>query len=173
MIIGKKILRNEEIMPKNIKDIKEKWEIAWHGTKYDFLESIMKYGLYPSGSKLENGLEIKPLEGHVELGVKVDDIQDWARAIFVIPSVFYAGHPIYTKPINSNGIEYSVLVETRINPNEYRKFPPTIVQYIQKNGEPSFVEYRIDVKDNSNLIMRIESEKNKLLLLFYLQKLNF
>ena len=159
-IIGKKILRSEEIMPKNIKDIKEKWEVAWHGTKYDFLESIMKYGLYPSGSKLENGLEIKPLEGHVELGVEVGDIKDWARAIFVSPSVFYAGHPIYAKPINSNGIEYSVLVETRINPQEYRKFPPTIVQYIQKNGEPSFVEYRIDVKDDSNLIMRIESEKN-------------
>ena len=147
-------------MPKNIKEIIENWEVAWHGTKYDFLESIMKYGLYPSGSKLENGTEIKPLEGHVPLGVKVEDIQDWAKAIFVSPSVFYAGHPIYAKPIKSNGIEYSVLVETRINPHEYRKFPPTIVQYIQKNGEPSFVEYRIDVKDNSNLIMRIESEKN-------------
>ena len=120
----------------------------------------MRYGLYPSGSKLENGQEIKPLEGHVPLGIQVQDIRDWAKAIFVSPSIFYAGHPAYAKTLISNDAKYSILVETRLKPGTYRKFPPSIVKGIQKNGEPTFVEYRIEVKDESDLIMRIESEEN-------------
>ena len=160
MLIGKKIIRSDEKMPNNIQDIREKWETAWHGTKYEFLESIMTYGLYPSGSKLENGFEIKPLDGHVPLGIEVEDIKDWAKAIFVSPSIFYAGHPVYAQTLISNDMKYSILVETKIKPGSYRKFPPTIVKGIQKNGEPALVEYRIQVKDESNLIMRIESEMN-------------
>ena len=173
LIIGKKIIRNEEIMSVNIKDIINNWEIGWHGTKFEFLESIIKYGLYPSGTKLENGFEIKPLKGHVPLNTKVANIKDWARAIFVSPSIFYAGHPAYAKTIKSNGEEYSILVETRIKPNTYTEHKPTVVKYVQKNAEPTFVEYRIEVKDDSNLIVRTESEKNMLLLAFYLQKLIF
>ena len=162
LIIGKKILRNEEKIGKDIdlNYIKNNWEVGWHGTKFEFLESIMKYGLYPSGSKLENGVEIKPLEGHVKLNTKVAGFDDWARAIFVSPSIFYAGPPVYARKIISNDIQYSTLIETRIKPGTFSKHPPTVVQYAQKNGEPTFVEYRIEVKDDSNLIMRIESEKN-------------
>ena len=140
--------------------IRKNWEVGWHGTKYEFLESIMKYGLYPSGSKLDNGVEIKPLEGHVKLNTKLEGFNDWARAIFVSPSVFYAGHPVYAKTFKSNGEEYCVIIETRVKPGSFSKHPPTVVKYVQKNGEPTFVEYRIEVKDDSNLIMRIESRKN-------------
>ena len=31
---------------------------------------------------------------------------------------------------------------------------------VKIDGEPSKVEYRIEVKDNSNIIMRVGSEKN-------------
>ena len=164
LIIGKKILRSDELMPKDIdlNEIKKNWEVGWHGTKFEFLESIMKYGLYPSGSKLENGYEIKPLKGHVKLKQKLAGFDDWAKAIFVSPSIFYAGHPAYAKTIISDvdADEYSVLVETRLRPGSYSKHPPTVVKYVQKNGEPTFVEYRIEVKDDSNLIMRIESKNN-------------
>ena len=160
-IIGKKIIRNNDNLPNDLDNyIKTNWEIGWHGTKFEFLESIMKYGLYPSGSKLENGVEIKPLEGHVKLKTKLAGFDDWAKAIFVSPSVFYAGHPAYARTFISGGEEYCVIIETRIKPGTFSKHPPTVVQYAQKNGEPTFVEYRIEVKDDSNLIMRIESEEN-------------
>ena len=160
-IIGKKIIRNNDNLPNDLDNyIKTNWEIGWHGTKFEFLESIMKYGLYPSGSKLENGVEIKPLEGHVKLKTKLAGFDDWAKAIFVSPSVFYAGHPAYARTFISGGEEYCVIIETRIKPGTFSKHPPTVVQYAQKNGEPTFVEYRIEVKDDSNLIMRIESRKN-------------
>jgi len=123
LIIGKKILRNEEKISKDIdlNYIKNNWEVGWHGTKFEFLESIMKYGLYPSGSVLENGVEIKPLEGHVKLNTKVAGFDDWARAIFVSPSIFYAGHPVYARKIMSNDIQYSTLIETRIKPWNFFK----------------------------------------------------
>lgn len=161
-IIGKKIIRNNDNLARdlNLNYIRWNWEIGWHGTKFEFLESIMKYGLYPSGSKLENGLEIKPLEGHVKLKTKLAGFKDWAKAIFVSPSVFYAGHPAYARTFISGGEEYCVIIETRIKPGTFSKHPPSVVQFAQKNGEPTFVEYRIDVKDDSNLIMRIESKRN-------------
>ena len=61
MVIGKKILRNDIFLPDDIDYIRKNWVVGWHGTKFEFLESIMKHGLYPSGTKLENGFEI-PLE---------------------------------------------------------------------------------------------------------------
>ena len=171
-IIGKKIIRNEEMLSSYINNEKE-WEIGWHGTKFEFLESIMKYGLYPSGSILENGYEIKPLKGHVQLNIKVDKFNNWAKAIFVSPSIFYAGHPAYAKTIISNNIEYSVLIETRIKKGKFTQHKPTVVKYAQKNGEPTFIEYRIEVKDDSNLIMRIESEKNVIVTSILFAKTDF
>ena len=171
-IIGKKIIRNEEMISSYINNEKE-WEIGWHGTKFEFLESIMKYGLYPSGSKLENGYEIKPLKGHVQLNIKVDKFNNWAKAIFVSPSIFYAGHPAYAKTIISNNIEYSVLIETRIKKGKFTQHKPTVVKYAQKNGEPTFIGYRIEVKDDSNLIMRIESEKNVIVTSILFAKTDF
>ena len=171
-IIGKKIIRNEEMISSYINNEKE-WEIGWHGTKFEFLESIMKYGLYPSGSKLENGYEIKPLKGHVQLNIKVDKFNNWAKAIFVSPSIFYAGHPAYAKTIISNNIEYSVLIETRIKKGKFTQHKPTVDKYAQKNGEPTFIEYRIEVKDDSNLIMRIESEKNVIVTSILFAKTDF
>ena len=171
-IIGKKIIRNEEMISSYINNEKE-WEIGWHGTKFEFLESIMKYGLYTSGSILENGYEIKPLKGHVQLNIKVDKFNNWAKAIFVSPSIFYAGHPAYAKTIISNNIEYSVLIETRIKKRKFTQHKPTVVKYAQKNGEPTFIEYRIEVKDDSNLIMRIESEKNVIVTSILFAKTDF
>ena len=173
LIIGKKIIRNEEIISSNIKDIIKNWEIGWHGTRFEFLESIMKYGLYPSGTKLENGLEIKPLKGHVQLNISVANIENWAKAIFVSPSIFYAGHPAYAKTIKSNEDEYSILIETRIKPNTYTQHKPTVVKYVQKNAEPTFIEYRIEVKDDSNLIVRTESEKNVVVIGILFAKTDF
>ena len=120
----------------------------------------MIHGLYPSGTKLSDGTEIQPLEGHIPLNISLGGFDDWAKAIFVSPSIFYAGDPVYARRIKSNNIEYVVVIETRIRPNTFSKHPPTVVNYYPKNKEPNLVEYRIEVKDYSDLIMRIESQQN-------------
>jgi hypothetical protein len=80
----------------------------------------------------------------------------------VSPSIFYTSHRAYSNVIYSfDDTEYSILVETRIKPGSYRKFPPSVIEKLpQKNNEPTFVEYRLEVKDDSNLIIRSESESN-------------
>ena len=41
MIIGKKVLRHDILLPDNIDYIRKNWVVGWHGTKFEFLESIM------------------------------------------------------------------------------------------------------------------------------------
>ena len=62
-------------MPYNIKYLKENWEIGFHGTKYNVLESIMRNGLLPSETKI-NGTEIKPPSNHIPLNIEVARIQN-------------------------------------------------------------------------------------------------
>ena len=74
---------------------------AFHGTSFHSLLSIAKHGLYPSGSS--TGYEmIVPVAGHIKRGVTVHGIKNWSDAIFVSPSVYYAGHPVYAKVMVNN-----------------------------------------------------------------------
>ena len=88
----------------------------------------------------------------------MDIFDDWTRAIFVSPSIFYAGYLAYAKKWNHSGITYSVLVQTRIKPDINSEHPPIMVKYAQKME--NLVECRIEIKDDFNLIMIIESENN-------------
>ena len=47
--------------------INKNWVPVWHGTKFRFLESIVKNGLKPSGSQLKDGTKIEPLPGHISI----------------------------------------------------------------------------------------------------------
>ncbi len=46
---------------------------------------------------------LKCVEGHVPLGKEVAGYKDWAKAIFVSPSIYYSGNPIYAKPVIIDG----------------------------------------------------------------------
>ena len=55
----------------------------------------------------------------------------------------------------------------------YSEHPLTMVKNAQKNRESTFVEYRIEVKDGSNLIKRIESVKNVIVAGFLFARTDF
>ena len=159
-IIGKKILRSDKKFPKDFDYISKNWTPAWHGTKYRFLESIMKYGLRPSGTKLENGNEINPLAGHIKLNKTVQNIKNWAKAIFVSPSIFYAADVVYAERIMSNNERYSVIVQCKVKPGTFTSHKSTVLKYKGLDGEPSNVEYRVVYDDDTDLIMRVEEHLN-------------
>lgn len=69
---------------------------AFHGTSYDNLESIMRYGLKKPGDIIE-GKKIDIVPGHIPLGTSFQGKNNWSKAIFVSPSIFYAAHPVYSK----------------------------------------------------------------------------
>ena len=59
-LIGKEILRHEDTLDvrtrNNLDFITSNWVTLWHGTKSSNIESILRYGLLLSGTKLQNGL---------------------------------------------------------------------------------------------------------------------
>lgn len=159
-IIAKKIIIAQSLLPSNWNKIKNNLLPAWHGTKFEFLESIIKIGLKPSGSKLPNGKEIKTLPGHYSLDDTIAGVKNWAKAIFVSPSIFYSAHACYAERIMSNSERWAVLVETRVKPDCFTRHNSTVFKYKPIAGEPVDVEYRIEVKSDDDLIFRVPSEKN-------------
>ena len=43
--IANKFIPSYQILPENISEVRKKWVPAWHGTKFQFIESILKNGL--------------------------------------------------------------------------------------------------------------------------------
>ena len=173
-IVAKKLMCSNEILPDNFSYINKNWVPVWHGTKFRFLESIIKNGLKPSGSKLSNGAKIEPLPGHIAIDQTVSGIKNWAQAIFVSPSIFYASDAVYAERINSNSHRWAVLIEARVKPNSYTAHNSTIFNYSGKHGETTNVEYRVEVKDeNIEYIYRVPQEKNIVIKSITFVKVNF
>ena len=152
-IIAKKIICNLNNLPKEYKssEVENNWIPAWHGTNFTCIESIAEIGLKPAGGKLKNGEEIKVCFSHIKRDKTVDKIPDWANAIFVSPSVFYAAYPAYAKEISCNNELWKVLVELRVKPDSYFQRESTCLKYIPKKDEPKMLEYRIAPKNEKDV----------------------
>ena len=124
-----KIIVSQNIFLENFEEINEKWIPVWHGTKFRFLESIIRNGLRPSGSKLKDGTTINPLPGHISLNVTVEGIKNWAKAIFVSPSLFYASDVVYAERIISRKKTWAVLIEGRLKPDTFTAYKSTVLNY--------------------------------------------
>ena len=159
-LICQKLMVSQNYLPKNYIKINRNWVPVWHGTKFRFLESIVKNGLRPSGSKLDDGTTIKPLPGHISLEKTVAGIKEWAKAIFVSPSLFYASDVVYAERIISNNKTWAVLVEARFKPNTFKKYKSTVLNYNNVPDEPDQLEYRVEQKSDDELIFSISNEKN-------------
>jgi len=163
-IIAQKLICSKHLLPMNSSQIYKNWVPVWHGTKFRFLESIIKNGLRPSGSKLADGTTINPLPSHIPLNETFSGIKNWGKAIFVSPSIFYSSDTAYAERIMSNSgsntDRWAVLVEARVKPNSYTKHNSTIWRDKNIENEPVKVEYRVEVKEEDDLIYRVESEKN-------------
>ena len=153
-VVGKKIMRAQRFLPKNLREIKHNWLPVWHGTNYDALKSIMELGLKLPGTILKSGKEIKPKKGHIGRYIEIDEIDDWANAIFVSQSIFYSADPCYSQVINSNGKEWCIIVEARAKNGGYMKHKSTVKKYSSISGEPVDVEFRIE-KESDVIVVSI------------------
>ena len=158
VIIAQKILCPSGLSQKEYTEISKYWHPAWHGTKFQNIESIIRYGLRPSGSKLPNGASINVNEGHIPLNIEISGIKRWGMAVFVSPSLFYASN--YSERINSLVKRWCVLIETRVRPNSFTKHPSSILKYAGVSGEPYHLEFRVKDDKEKNSIYRVTSGKN-------------
>ena len=149
--IAIKFIPNSKILPPNISEIRKNWIPAWHGTKFNFIESILKNGLKESGSDLKELGKITPQSDHIQVGTKWNNLKDWSQAIFTSPSVFYSTHQTYSERIDSVflGNRYAVLIETRLRPNSFQTFNSTTSR-TAIYGEPTLIEYRVKSVDKNN-----------------------
>ena len=146
-IIGKKIIRSNHLIPDYYKSDKDNWVPVWHGTRFESLESIMDIGLKLPGTKLKDGTVLKPLSYHIGRNITIDNIKDWANAIFVSQSIFYSADEAYANEIESNNKDWIVLVEGRAKIGSYytrRHTFGNIENYKLLEGEPEGVEFRIE-----------------------------
>ena len=149
--IALKFIPSLQVLPDNFSEVRKKWVPAWHGTKFQNIESILKNGLKESGSILKDMGEITPQGDHIQVGVKCFDLNDWSQAIFTSPSVFYSTHPTYSERIDSSffGNKYAILIETRLRPDSYGTFKSTTSRNVVL-GEPTLIEYRVKSVDKYN-----------------------
>ena len=123
----------------NLKD----YALIWHGTEFKNLESIVKNGLKPSGTKISDKTIIMPRINHIQLNTTVEGNKDWAKAVFASPSCFFSSHPIYAETILSNGRKWACLVEGRVKNGCFTRHHSTIEARNVPYNEPSDVEFRI------------------------------
>ena len=159
-VIAKELTRDprslDALTRDELNNIQNTWEIAWHGTRYRYLKSIIDNGLLPSGT-----CGIKPAKGHYKLGETHFGIQDWAAAIFLSPCILYASHVCYSERIFSESKRWCVLVKVYCKPGSFKSYDPTVFRYEPMDGEPDMPEYRIPVTEaDKNVILRVESTRN-------------
>ena len=143
-IIGVKIIRSGHYFPEGFEDSQNNWIPGWHGTKFESLGSIMKLGLKLPGTILPDGKEIKPLEGHIDRYVLVDEDKDWAKGIFVSQSIFYSACGAYSQTIKSLGEEWISLIETRVKMGSFKTHESTVIDYKKIKGEPDDLEFKVE-----------------------------
>ena len=154
-IIGKRLIRNRGYGD----DITFGWNKVYHGTKYVSMEHILLYGLRNFG---------EPLDGHIPLGQKVNNINNWAKAIFVTPSIFYASN--FSEIIYSDYEYWYIIIEAKLKEGSFSEFESTIYKYNYKNSEPKKIEYRINAKNFGALFYNDDEEGIVTISLLFVKK---
>ena len=152
-IVAKKIIISEKYLREDYNLISKKWIPAWHGTKVEYLESIIKYGLHKPGTKLSK-TEMTPTQNRFLYTKKVvDHIPNWSDAIFASPRILCASDPYYSGRIKSNNKIWSCLLNVKIKPNSFT---------IHKSGFLVGVikAHPLCFGDIDDIIYRISSENN-------------
>ena len=87
----------------------------------------------------------EPLINHIQLGIKMFNIDNWASVIFVSPSIFYASK--YSEIIESDGQEWFIIIEARVKPNSFTQHESILYKYNYLQNEPKNIEYRINTQE--------------------------
>lgn len=104
-------MKNDENFEQFEERIKN-WHVAYHGTKFLNVESIIEKGLVVPGTKLPNGKEVAIQHGSTGcVGPK-------EKAIYVSPSIDYSANWVYTEPLKiGEKYQYAVFQVSTLSNN--------------------------------------------------------
>lgn len=161
-IVANEVLRNRNVIDprtrQELDSIISSWKSVWHGTKAKHLESILRHGLKPSGSKLPGGFTISPPLNHIKLDKKCFGIDNWANAVFVSPRITYACHVAYSERISSVNKKWCVLIRAYVKPGTYTRHQSTVSSGADPiPGESVMPEYRMNADPEEQEIFCVKS----------------
>ena len=152
-IIGKKFICSQKYLPNNYNSIAKSWIPAWHGTRINYLESIIKYGLKKPGTKLTNTTMTPKPNFYIPFNAKIDNITNWSNAIFASPRILCASDPYYSERIYYKKEIWCCLINVKIKPNSFTKHSSKVVLAVQwdhprPTSPKDDIIYRISSDDN-------------------------
>jgi Ankyrin repeats (3 copies) len=120
------------------------WDVSWHGTKLEYIPSIIRNGLKKCGESVEGKvLDIRRDKIHIERGINVRNIPDWASAVFTSKSIFYSSSECYAEHFKDlDGEEWILILECRLEKNKYTQHEHTFSKYTLRKNEDKLVENR-------------------------------
>jgi len=89
----------------------ETWHVAYHGTRSTNVDSIVKHGLVPVGTKLADFLEL-------DVGNKIP--------LYVSPSISYSSHYAFTSPAKSGDDYIYCVFQVRVRPGSFTVLPNSL-----------------------------------------------
>ncbi|UJR21018.1 hypothetical protein I4U23_024118 [Adineta vaga] len=110
-------------------DLKRFPHSAYHGTSIKVIRSILMDGLVMPSTVVSSGFRVCPPDNHISRGVKAFNIDDFANAIFVSPSIHYCSDPVYAITFPFNDQEMIAVLDCRIANDSFRAFPGTVSHY--------------------------------------------
>jgi hypothetical protein len=94
---------------------------AFHGTKFENFQSIAKNGLKRPGDTVD-GKKLDVVAGHISLATGLLGHKDWARAVFLSPSIYYAAHPVYSKEVISQHETWLPVVQVKVLKGSFNEY---------------------------------------------------
>jgi len=95
-----------------IEEIMKTWHVAYHGTKFINVDSIVQFGLVPPGTEVGGKTIINERGKAGTRGVKIP--------VYVSPSISYASHWCYTQPQKENDQYVYCVFQVRVRPGSFR-----------------------------------------------------
>ena len=153
-IKAKKFIISQKYLKKNYQ-MSKYWIEAWHGTKLEYLESIIQYGLKKPGTELSNAsMTPQPKFELIDKNGEIDGIKNWPDAIFASPRILCASDPYYSERIKVKNQIWCCLLDVKIKPNNFTKHQSSEVRIWVDTSHPK----PIDIKDD--IIYRVSDEDN-------------
>jgi len=120
---------------------------GYHGTSLHLIESIVTDGLLKPGTINVKGNEIKIPPDHIHRNAIVNNINNFAEAVFLSPSFLYCTLTAYAKPFVYKNAQYLPILECFVEKGKYQELPLTTETYrkmLQPGEDANKIEWRIE-----------------------------
>jgi ankyrin repeat protein len=104
--------------------------IAYHGTSISVIRSILMDGLVMPSTVVSSGMRVCPPSNHIARGVSAFDIDDFANAIFLSPSIHYCSDPVYAVTFSDGDQRLLAVLECSVKNDSYGAFQSTVPTYV-------------------------------------------